>query len=194
MEEWKNIEGYEWKYQISNLGKVKSINYLRTWKEKILSLHKCKNWYSRAWLFNNSIGNWYLVSRLVAQYFIPNPLGLPFVLHKDETLDENWALYNWMDNLFWWTQSDNMKDCFKKWRWYSLFKNNHPKPTLWKFWKDNKSAKPINQYTLEWGFIREWWSIIDAAKELWISKSNISACCRWKQKTAGGFIWKYNNK
>lgn len=51
--------------------------------------------------------------------------------------------------------------------------------------------KPIVQYSKSFEFIRIWNSATDAAKELCVHSSNIAACCRRKQKTAGGYIWRY---
>ena len=51
------------------------------------------------------------------------------------------------------------------------------------------NSKPINQYNLEGDFIQEWPSIVEAKK--YIGKGDIQACCKGKQKTAGGFIWKF---
>ena len=45
---WKNIEGYEGKYQVSNLGKIKSLNFKRTKKEKIM-----KEYYDTKRIFKN---------------------------------------------------------------------------------------------------------------------------------------------
>lgn len=58
-------------------------------------------------------------------------------------------------------------------------------------WSDHGHSKKVNQYDLQWNFIKEWWSAIDVAKELNISKSSISLCCTWKCKTAWGFKWKF---
>lgn len=128
---------------------------------------------------------------LKLQAIIPNPLNLPCVCHKDETLDENGLLYNWSDNLFWGTHKDNTRDMWKKWRANNNLVLNHPKPILWKFWKDNHLSKKVNQYTLEWEFIRSWYSMADVQRELCIFYTSISACCKQKAKTAGWFIWKY---
>lgn len=170
---------------------VKSINYNHTNYTKILVNWFRKHWYSVVNLCDNGSTN-KLVHRLVAQHFIPNPNNLPCVCHKYETLDENGFLYNWEDNLFWGTYSDNMKDMHKKLRWSKFFSENHPKPNKWKFWNDHPRSKIINQMDMNWNTIQCWGSIIDASTNLWIS--SISACCRWKRKTAGGFIWKYKDK
>lgn len=179
MEEiWKDIIWYEWLYQISNLWKVKS---LLLWKERILGLRKIQH-YTKFSLYLNWLIKTVTAHRLVAINFIPNPDNLFCVLHKDETLDENWLLYNWADNLFWWTQNNNMQDMIKKWR----HGNNG------KFGRDNPTSKQILQYTKDLKLIKEWGSMMEVKRELWISNASISSCCIWKLKTAWGFIWKYS--
>ncbi len=141
-------------------------------------------------LSKNSIHNTYSVHRLIAQHFIPNPDNLPCVLHKDETLI-NWRLDNWSDNLWWGTQKENVRDMFKKWRDKNHFKTNNPNPSKWKFWKYHHCSKKVNQYSLDWEFIKEWANARDIERELWVGFQNIYSCCKWKRKTTGWFIWKY---
>ena len=95
MEIWKEIKGYEDKYLISNTGKVKSLSYNNTKKSKLLkpSIH---NGYYSVCLWQNSKGKQHRVNRLVAEAFIPNPLNLPEVNHKDEN-----KLNNQVENLEW---------------------------------------------------------------------------------------------
>ena len=187
MEQWKQILWYEGLYEVSNKGRVKSLkNWVHwVWKERILKVWKNYS-YSRVLLTKQWRKN-FKVNRLVAIAFIPNPLNLPLVCHKDETLDERWLLYNWSDNLFWWTHSDNAKDSEKKWRSNNHFKTNNPS----KLWILNCRAKSVNQFSKDWEFIKEWWSQKDVERELRIYQTWVSNCCLWKQKTAGWFIWKY---
>lgn len=190
-EKWKPVVGYELKYGVSNLGRIKSLNYSNRGFEKLMVV--CKR--NKFWHWCIALHNWmqknFIVSRLVAIAFIPNPLNLPCVLHKDETLDERWMLYNWEDNLFWGTKKDNSDDKWRKWRANNIFQTDNPRPTKWKFWKDNKCSKPVIQYTIVWEFIKEWYSASDVERELWLSQWNISTCCIWKAKTAYWFIWKF---
>lgn len=192
---WKDIEGYEWKYYISSLGRIKSINWWRwnNWKEIILKPWKVsKYWHSWVRLQSKEIYKSCIVSRLVAQHFIPNPLNLPWALHKIEALDDNGFLYNWYDNLYWGTRIDNIRDMINKWRWSNYSNSNRdPAVWLWKFWKDHHCSVKINQYTKYGIFIREWDSAMDIERELWIHHPNISKVCLWKRNSAGGFIWKY---
>lgn len=69
---WKDIKGYEGLYQVSNLGRVKSLNYLRTGKEQILKLN-LEKWGYYTVKLSNGTPKWFKVHRLVAQSFIPNP-------------------------------------------------------------------------------------------------------------------------
>ena len=97
-ETWKDIEGYEGLYQVSNLGKVKSLNYNKTSESKLLKLQKNSNGYTRVVLYKNRKPKVCLVHRLVAQAFIPNPNNLPQINHKDED-----KANNSVDNLEWCT-------------------------------------------------------------------------------------------
>lgn len=109
MEEiWRDIEGFEGKYQISNLGRVKSLARkvkARSGSDKpipetILKPFLAKGFYYQVTLCDGgNIKKTARVSRLVGIAFIPNPNNYPNVLHRKETLplDELHAV----DNLFW---------------------------------------------------------------------------------------------
>ncbi len=185
IEEWKPVVGYEWHYEISNIGRVKSFKF---WRETMMSICNIKN-RSIVRLSKNWIINTYLISRLVAKAFIPNPLNLPCACHKDETLDDKWLLYNWADNLWWGTQKDNMQDMFNKWRKKILSWDDHP--TKWIFWKGHPWSKKVNQYTIDWELIKTWDSGMDIQRDLWVNQTCISNCCLWKQKIASWFIWRF---
>lgn len=192
---WKEIIWYEWKYYISNIGRIKSINWWR-WnnlKEIILKPWKVsKYWHAWVRLQSKEKCKSYIVSRLVAKYFIPNPDNLPWALHKDETLDEDGFLYNGYDNIYWGTRMDNIRDMINKWRWSNYSNSSRDKTYwLWKFWKNNYSSKEIIQYTKSWEFIKKWDSIMDIERELWIHHPNISKVCLWKRESAWWFKWKY---
>lgn len=55
----------------------------------------------------------------------------------------------------------------------------------------NKNKKSVLQFDLEGNFIAEYDSAEEAAKSCGLT--NVSACCRGKYKTAGGFLWRYKN-
>lgn len=102
MEIWKDIDGFVGVYQVSNLGRIKSLpkytyskGYPQLRKEKILK--PCYTGRKRCYAtVRLNDGKSYKVHRLVAQAFIPNPHDLPLVNHKDENPKNNCV-----DNLEW---------------------------------------------------------------------------------------------
>ena len=89
MEIWKDIKGYEGLYQVSNKGRVKSLNYRRTGKEGILKGKPDKDGYLRVGLCKNKKQKPFYIHRLVAKAFLPNPNNLPEVNHIDENKENN---------------------------------------------------------------------------------------------------------
>lgn len=90
--EWRDIKGYEGHYQVSDTGLVRSVDRIVVYKDgrkrifngKIIRLKYDHNGYPRVCLSKNNKGIEYYTHRLVAEAFIPNPLKLPQVNHKDE--------------------------------------------------------------------------------------------------------------
>lgn len=99
-EEWRPIIGYNNKYEISNKGNVRCLNYKNTDEVKTLTPHKTNRGYLRVDLYSNGKSRHHSVHRLVAEAFIPNPNNLPQVNHKDEN-----PLNNHVDNLEWCTET-----------------------------------------------------------------------------------------
>lgn len=115
METWKDIKGFEGLYQISNSGTVKSLP--KTWvsgfgrvqtKQETIMKPSLTKGYKHLLLYKE--GKYYAryVHRLVAEAFVPNPLGLPQVNHKDGDKSNN---NDW--NLEWVTQSENTIHAYK---------------------------------------------------------------------------------
>jgi hypothetical protein len=115
MEIWKDIKGYEGCYQISNLGRIKSVQrkvrylqtnyrneYFRLIKEKILSNGNCKG-YNFVSLNKERKIKYYRVCRLVAITFIPNHENKPQVNHIDGN-----KLNDCLYNLEWVSPKENM--------------------------------------------------------------------------------------
>ena len=97
IEIWKDIAGYEGKYQVSNLGNVKSLNYNNTGKEKVLKPKiKKNNGLLEVTLNKNDKHNYYMLNRLVIETFTETKLNKnDVVMYKDED-KTNCSL----DNLF----------------------------------------------------------------------------------------------
>ena len=111
MEEWKSIPGYEGLYEVSSYGRVKSleISYIKKngvmdhKPEIILRPKNNGTGYFTVCLYKNKIHKYYLIHRLVAQAFIPNPDNLSEVNHKDEDKSNNRV-----ENLEWCDHKYNM--------------------------------------------------------------------------------------
>lgn len=105
MEVWKDIPDWEGKYQISSLGRVRSLNFKQTGKTKVMSgITDIRGYKSIAFRPNgrNSKQKHYMIHRLVAEVFIPNPENKPFVNHKNGVREDNRK-----ENLEWVTRSEN---------------------------------------------------------------------------------------
>lgn len=182
---WKDIPKYEGLYQISNLGRIKSLSkFHRTMreyssigyysKEKILTPNVAKNGYLRVSLRNNGKTKYINIHRLVAQTFIPNPNEYNYINHIDGN-----KLNNNVNNLEWCTQSHNAKEAFR----IGLHRKY--------FGTDNKRSRKVIQYDLKGNFIREWDYMMKITKELGYDYTNISKCCSGIYKKSYGYIWKY---
>ena len=177
VEIWKDIEGFEGFYQISNLGRVKSLERIIDrpisgkikYTEKILNvqLNKKRN-YVYIQLYKNGYSRRYIVHRLVAEAFIPNPNNLPQVNHKDEN-----SLNNCVDNLEWCTAKYNLT--------YGTRIERIAK----------KNYVPVIAYNDHEEFLFS--SQTDGAKQLNVLQSNIAHCLKNNRYTCGGYHWKYAN-
>jgi len=111
MEEWRDVAGYEGFYQVSNTGKVRSVEHYdrfgRLYKQVELKPHASRNGYLMLHLKAGGKRKIALVHRLVACAFIPNPDNLSDVNH----MDGNKANNN-IDNLEWCTHSYNQCHAF----------------------------------------------------------------------------------
>lgn len=108
-EEWRDIEGFEGLYQISNMGRIKSLARYSSqghWlPERILSIAHAISGYTDVSLYKNGQRFHKKPHRLVAEAFIPNPENLPEVDHKDTNKDNNCV-----DNLRWCTHAGNYEN------------------------------------------------------------------------------------
>ena len=100
MEIWKDIIGYEGLYQISNMGRLKSIR-----RDKVLFRKPAPNGYITYSLWKNNNQVVYRAHRLVAEHFLSNPLNLPIVDHIDGIRHNNY-----IDNLRWVDHVDNINN------------------------------------------------------------------------------------
>ena len=193
---WKDIDGYEGLYQVSNLGNVKSIGReiktanekKRKYKEVILKQGTTKNGYANVVLSINNKMKTKSVHRLVAKAFIINPENKPQVNHIDGNKKNNCV-----KNLEWVTNSENMKHSWDN-QLQKVTKNKILASKINCSRIGKLGTKKVNQYDLKGNLIKSWNSIIEVEINLSINNSNITSVCKGKRKTAGGYIWRDENK
>ncbi len=188
---WKPIPGYEKDYEVSSIGNVRSLRFANKGEGKkgigirnlkpILSSHG----YYVVNLHKNGHMKQFLVHRLVAQAFIPNPHNYQVIDHID-TITTN----NNIGNLRWCTPKDNVNNPISSKRRIEKCKRIFQG----KFGKDSFVHREVLQYTLDGIFIKEWECMSDAWKSLGIDSGSITKACKGIQKSAGGYIWKYKNQ
>lgn len=163
----ENISGYDSDYQVSNLGNLRSLKFV---KMKIIKSSINGSGYKIKKLYKDNISTFYRVHRLVAEAFIPNPESKEFINHKNGVKSDNRV-----DNLEWVTSKENaMHSC------HTLMNvGGHP-PT-----------KSVIQYDSNTKPIKIWDSIAEAARYLKVDSSTIIRCCQGKQKTSKNFYWEY---
>lgn len=179
---WRDIEGFEGIYQVSNIGRVKSLNYNHTGKEKILKLSDNGWGYLTCHLEYKGVNKHFSAHRLVAEAFLPNPNNLPQVNHKDEDKTNNMVWVNEDSSIDY--DKSNLEWCTSE---YNINYGTRTK-------KANKSKnKKIIQMDEDNNIIKVWDSLKQVKEELGIGHSSLWACCNGKCKTAGGFKWQYLN-
>ena len=189
MEEiWKDIEGYEGIYQVSNLGRVRSLDrevpncnaagYVGTkiLRGKILKPLKMANsGYMEVHLKSNGQVKHGRIHRLVAEAFIPNPDNLPEINHKDEDKTNNRA-----DNLEWCDRQYNSNYGTRLIRISDTKKGNY------------YNMRSVQQLSEDGKVIRTYPSVKEAAAQTGASESVIIRICKGqKGQTAKGYRWRY---
>lgn len=179
MEEiWKDIEGYEGLYQVSNLGRVRSLDRMTAPRKDngasypilgtILRTNQRKDGYMSVTFWKDSKAHSQLIHKLVANAFIPNPDNLPVVNHKDEDKTNNRV-----DNLEWCSQQYNLN--YKDINYRSK----------------EKRRKKVVQMTLDGKVVATFNGAREASRITGFSQGNISSVCRGEKPQMYGFLWKY---
>lgn len=170
---WKDIPNYEG-YQISNLGRVKSLKRFYRVKEKILKpLITCNGYYQVA-LWKNSIAKFYKVHRLVWEVFngqIPENMQVNHINEiKIDNRLENLNLMTPKENSNWGTRNERCAEALKN---------------------RKDQSKSVLQYDLQDNLVKEYSSIKQVEREKGFDHSYIVKCCKGKIPTAYGFKWQY---
>ena len=178
-EEWRDVVGYEGLYQVSSMGRVKSLERKvpkgygeRTVKERILKPKTNRYGYLIVGLYAGGKRKMFFVHRLVCQAFHDNPDNKLDVNHINENKTDNRAC-----NLEWCTRRENV---------------NHGTRNVRAGKAIAKAlSKPVGQYTLDGDLVKVWQSTSEVERQTGFSQGNISEVANGNRKTAHGFIWKY---
>lgn len=201
---WRDIEGYEGKYQVSNLGRIKSLKNRHGYREKILKQLLTHHGYKQVMFCDKNNGKKdkrYMVHRLVAEAFIPNPENYPIINHKDENRTNNRV-----DNLEWCTYkyNSNYGNCREKISKSHKGEKNpmygrtgDKNPMYGKNGGKHQRAKGVKCLTTGEVFA----SISEATNKYNVCGSQISKCCKGKADSAGKhpktgekLTWEYTNQ
>lgn len=169
-EEWRDIQGYEGIYQVSNSGKVKSLNFGKTGESKERKPSHDADGYLVITLHKNGVRKMYKVHRLVAFAFLEKPKDCDQINHIDEDKENNCV-----NNLEWCTVEYNLRYGTRGKKVGEKLKTALAIPVL-----QMKDGIVINQFI----------SMIEASRQTGICQGSISNCCKGKSKNAGGYQWK----
>lgn len=178
---WKDIEGYEGRYQVSNYGDVKSCERHeilcdgreRTRKMRMLKPYTDKHGYKYVTLFKKGDAIKKKIHRLVGQAFIPNPEKLPCINHKDENPSNNH-----ISNL----------------EWCSVKYNNTYGSRIQRMVEkkiNGKKSKPVIQVTLKGEVVNIYPSANEVKRQLGWDVGGVCHACNNDFPTYKGYVWRF---
>lgn len=181
MEEiYRNVNGYEGIYQVSNLGNVRSVDRIlpdgRFQKGITLKQGLHKKGYNIVYLSKFNKQKTITVHRLVANAFIENTYNKPCIDHINGVITDN----NYT-NLRWCTNKENVN--------FELSKKNRAKSS--RRGKDSPLSIKVQKISLEGDIVGMYDSVSEASRASAVSSSKICAVCNGIRKTAGGYKWEY---
>lgn len=175
-EMWKAVVGFEGFYEVSNEGRVRSLDrtiidvdgHKRNYKGGLLTPCDAGKGYRNVMLQAEGKRRTPRLCRVVAEAWIPNPDNLPQVNHKDENKAND--------------RADNLE-------WCSAVYNTNYGTGIRR--RAVKISRKVAQLDLNGNVVAIWKSIREAEAALGIDNSHISRCCRGKLKQTGGYRWQY---
>ena len=183
MEIWKPISGYEGFYEVSNLGRIRSLERIvecsdgrkRKIKDRTLKGSSYSGGYSGVTLHKDGCAKFVNIHRIVAEAFVPNPLEKEEVNHKDENPSNNHA-----SNLEWVTHKENLN--------FGTRTERARKAIV------EAQGRAVRQLSRDGELVAEYESLSAAGNATGTHVANITKCAKGVYKTAGGYIWKYKNE
>lgn len=194
---WKSIDGYIGLYEVSNKGRIKSLNRItkrtntstRKLKSVILKNQKCTNGYLFVALSKDGIRRQFLVHRLVAIAFIPTNIEGLDINHIDENkTNNNVTNLEWIshkENSVYGTKIERAKQ--------KLNVKGEKNPMFGKRGILNKNSIPIDQYLKDGTFVKSHISATEISREYGYNASSILRTAKGYLKQAYGFVWRYKN-
>lgn len=189
-EQWREVEGYEGLYEVSNYGRVRSLDRVvrGRWgndcvkKGRVLTLSDDGQGYKIVSLSKRNKAKSFRVHRLVGAEFIPNLENKGDINHRDGN-----KANNYFENLEWATRKENINHA-----WSNGLNENIRKARI-KYGKEAaKAMQKAHQkkvICIETG--KTYFSMKDAAEFAKVHPSSISQVLRGISKTSGGFTWKF---
>lgn len=169
---WRDIPGYEGVYIVCDDGRIGYPNAFG-----VLKPTATKSGYQRVTLYKRENGERtrksFMVHRIVAAAFIPNPDNKPQVNHINGDKADNRV-----ENLEWCTATENMV--------HSVSAGLRDMTCC-----TEATKKKVDQRTINGEHIKTWDSMSEAARELGLKVSNISHCCSGRINTTGGYKWNF---
>ena len=190
-EVWKDIVGYEGFYQISNIGRVRSLDRIIKYRDgrvnhtkgRIIKPFINTTGYKTVLLIKERSKKHKLIHRLIAEMFIPNPYNKPCIDHINRVRTDNR-----IQNLRWVTHKENMNnELTKKHLRVAHRGRKATEETKMKLREINTRNKRV--LCVETGIV--YISTMEAGRQTQICPSSIVECCNGKRKSAGKFHWRY---
>lgn len=172
IEIWKPIDGYRY-YEVSNKGNVRNNNFHNTGRCKLIAQTPDNRGYPKVSLWQDNKRKCFMVHRLVAQAFIPNPDNLETVNHKDEV-----KTHNYVENLEWMSDLDNKR-----------YGTGIARRAKKESGSGNGKAKAVYCYELD----KIWGAISEAEIDLEFKKDYLSNHMAAHIRGEREYLGKYNN-
>ena len=180
---WKPVVGYEGLYEVSNIGRVRSLARIvecndgrkRKIKDRTLKGSRNSGGYYGITLHKDGCTKSVNIHRIVAEAFVPNPLEKEEVNHKDENPGNNHA-----SNLEWVTAKENNN--------YGTRKERAKKAIV------EAQGGTEQELSIDGELVAEYESLAAACNATGTHVPNITKCAKGIYKAAGGYIWKYKNE
>ena len=182
IEIWRDVKDYKGLYQVSNLGKILSLNYRNTGRAEVMNPGTNTDGYLQVDLSKNRETKTCLVHRLIAEAFLENPENKPCINHKiegDKGKKINMVIFN----------EDGTIDKERTTIEWVTYKENNDYGTRTERASKARS-KPVLQLSFSGDLIREWESTQECGRN-GFCQDLVCQCCNGKRKTHKGFRWMY---